>query len=78
MALGAFKKLQVDDWIMVVVLTPFTALIVLTNLVARSTTVEAVIYRFVLENMQIITVWLVKACLLVLYWRILSAFSPNP
>lgn len=71
MTLGSFKKLQADDWTMISVLIPFTALIVLANQSCDSTTTHERKSRFAMENVQIITVWLVKACLLILYWRIL-------
>jgi hypothetical protein len=56
---------------MMVVLLPYTASIVLANQVGTSHSAEERKFRYVLEEMQIITIWLVKACLLVLYWRIL-------
>lgn len=71
MTLGCFKKLQADDWLMVSVLLPYTASIVLANKVRWAQSETERKYRYVLEEMQIVTIWLVKACLLVLYWRIM-------
>ncbi|KAH7384069.1 hypothetical protein DE146DRAFT_681158 [Phaeosphaeria sp. MPI-PUGE-AT-0046c] len=68
--LGHFKNLQADDWLMLVVLVPYTASIVLANQVGHTQTSQERKFRYVLEEMQIITTWLVKACLLILYWRI--------
>lgn len=56
---------------MVLVLVPFTASIVVANRVKYGQSRSERKYRYALEEMQIITMWLVKACLLVLYWRIL-------
>jgi hypothetical protein len=58
---------------MVSVLLPYTASIVLANLVGDRQSAAERRFRYVLEEMQIVTTWLVKACLLVLYWRILYA-----
>jgi hypothetical protein len=56
---------------MVLILLPYTASIVLANRVGRAQSEAERKSRYILEDMQIITTWLVKACLLVLYWRIL-------
>lgn len=69
--LKSFADLQADDWIMVFLLLPFTAAIVLMVPAASSKTHHQRTYRYVLEELQIIITWLVKACLLILYWRIL-------
>lgn len=69
--LKSFADLQADDWIMVFLLLPFTAAIVLTVPAADAESVNHRVYRYVLEELQIIITWLVKACLLILYWRIL-------
>ena len=74
--LGSLKKLQADDWAMIVVLVPFTASIVLANQITDFQSVRERKFRYVLEEMQLITVWLVKACLLALYWRILYVLFP--
>jgi hypothetical protein len=63
--------LQADDWIMVAVLVPFTAVIAMTNSVSDTNTLNATKRRFAIEQLQLFVTWLVKACLLVLYWRIL-------
>lgn len=82
MTFGSFKKLQADDWLMVSVLVPFTAVIVLANQIAATTTTteNKRKFRYVLEELQLITTWLVKACLLVLYYRILyvNTFTTAP
>jgi hypothetical protein len=69
--LGSFKKLQADDWIMLCILLPYTASITFANQLRDANSLTERKFRYVLEEMQIITIWLVKACLLVLYWRIL-------
>lgn len=69
--LKSFADLQADDWIMVALLAPFTASIVLANFIAKAETQQQHIHRYVLEELQIVINWLVKTCLLVLYWRIL-------
>lgn len=68
--LKSFTDLQADDWIMVFLILPFTASTVFTTLVTSPKT-QGRTYRYVLEELRIMTAWLVKACLLVLYWRIL-------
>ncbi|KAF9700535.1 hypothetical protein EKO04_001836 [Ascochyta lentis] len=73
--LKSFADLQADDWIMVSLLLPFTAFIVLTNLVSNEPTQQQRTYRYVLEELQLVITWLVKACLLVLYWRIFPVAS---
>ncbi|KAF2025195.1 hypothetical protein EK21DRAFT_43965, partial [Setomelanomma holmii] len=70
MTLGSFKKLQADDWLSILVLMPYTASIVLANQIDSGQSANERKFRYMLEEMQIITIWLVKACLLVLYWRI--------
>lgn len=55
---------------MTIVLIPFTAVIVLTNLISEGRTAKDRKYRYVLEELQVVTTWMVKACILVLYWRI--------
>jgi hypothetical protein len=69
--LKSFANLQSDDWIMVLLLLPLTASTVLTVSLGDSKSEKQSTYRYVLEELQIAMVWLVKACLLVLYWRIL-------
>ncbi|KAF2825581.1 hypothetical protein CC86DRAFT_259350, partial [Ophiobolus disseminans] len=68
--LGCFKKLQADDWLMLLVLLPYTASIVAANQVGSAQSATERKFRYLLEEMQIVTTWLVKSCLLVLYWRI--------
>ena len=69
--LKSFADLQSDDWIMVLLLLPLTASTVLTVSLGDSQSEKQSTYRYVLEELQIVMIWLVKACLLVLYWRIL-------
>jgi len=59
---------------MVFVLVPFTAAIVLANQSSGNQSARDYKTRYVLEELQIVTNWLVKACLLVLYWRILCVW----
>lgn len=73
--LGCFRKAQADDWLMVLVLLPYTASIVIANRISNERTVQDRKFRYALEELQIITMWLVKACLLVLYWRIFPTES---
>ncbi|KAH7377827.1 hypothetical protein BKA66DRAFT_151269 [Pyrenochaeta sp. MPI-SDFR-AT-0127] len=68
--LHSFRKLQADDWLMVFALIPFTAAVVLANQISDGQSQKERKFRYVLEELQIVTIWLVKACLLVLYWRI--------
>ena len=63
--------LQADDWLMISAVIPFTAAIALANQATNIQFSGKRKYRYVLEEMQIVTIWLVKACLLALYWRIL-------
>jgi hypothetical protein len=56
---------------MVVVLLPYTASIFSTNQIRTEQSATERRYRYVLEETQIVSTWLVKACLLILYWRIL-------
>ncbi|KAJ4990142.1 hypothetical protein SVAN01_04423 [Stagonosporopsis vannaccii] len=74
--LKAFKNLQSDDWIMVFLMLPVTVFVVLTVAIGKASSPKQSTYLYILEELQIVIVWLVKACLLVLYWRIFSvAFS---
>ncbi|ORY15233.1 hypothetical protein BCR34DRAFT_558914 [Clohesyomyces aquaticus] len=79
LTLGYFSKLQFDDWLMLIILIPFTGTVVCANQVALRTNMldgdgTLASWRpkmaFALEEFQITTTWLVKACLLVLYKRI--------
>jgi hypothetical protein len=56
---------------MLFVVIPYTASIVLANQVGDAQSPTKRKFRYVLEEMHIVTIWVVKACLLVLYWRIL-------
>jgi hypothetical protein len=69
--LKSLIDLQADDWIMVFLLLPFTAAIVLMVPASHTDSANHIVYEYVLEELQIIITWLVKACLLILYWRIL-------
>ncbi|KAF2466180.1 uncharacterized protein BDR25DRAFT_269356 [Lindgomyces ingoldianus] len=79
LTLGSFSNLQLDDWLMIFILVPFTGTIVCANEVARHESllgsdkpdvVWGLKMRFALEEFQITSSWLVKACLLILYRRI--------
>ncbi|KAF2796742.1 hypothetical protein K505DRAFT_372961 [Melanomma pulvis-pyrius CBS 109.77] len=72
-------KLQADDWLMICVLIPFTGTVVCANqlVIPLKSPIHGVgdmiwasKIRLALEPCQITTTWLVKACLLILYWRI--------
>ncbi|KAF3053824.1 hypothetical protein E8E11_010173 [Didymella keratinophila] len=76
--LKSLADLQADDWMMVFLLLPFTAAIVLMVPAAETKFVNHGVYRYVLEELQIIITWLVKACLLILYWRIFSVTFSTP
>jgi hypothetical protein len=87
---GSIKGLQLDDWLMLVILVSYTAFIVTinkevhynSNLIAPGDNVsdfsqadiQSRIYgsklTVVVEQMQCISVWLLKACLLLLYHRL--------
>jgi len=71
LTLGLTRKLQADDWLMLCVVVPYTSSIILANQVGSAQSPTQRKLRYVLEETQILTMWLVKACLLVLYWRIL-------
>lgn len=73
--LKSLVDLQADDWIMVFLLLPFTAAIVLMVPAADPKPSSHRVYRYVLEELQIVITWLIKACLLILYWRILWVMS---
>ncbi|KAF2851315.1 hypothetical protein T440DRAFT_394598 [Plenodomus tracheiphilus IPT5] len=75
LTLLSWKKLQADDWLMFFVLVPFTAGIVLANQAPTSQSMAGRKVKYVLEELQIVTAWLVKACLFVLYWRIFPVDS---
>ncbi|KAF2112979.1 hypothetical protein BDV96DRAFT_648600 [Lophiotrema nucula] len=77
--LGSISSLQCDDWLMLLVLLAFTGVILCANQVYEKTsaparTTDDEIWRlktkFALEELQLLTIWLVKACLLILYRRI--------
>ncbi|KAH6642221.1 hypothetical protein C7974DRAFT_97482 [Boeremia exigua] len=68
--LKSFRHLQADDWVMIFLLLPLTASVILTVSVSEAQLEKQRTYRFVLEVLHITMTWLVKVCLLVLYWRI--------
>ncbi|KAF2703508.1 hypothetical protein K504DRAFT_392309 [Pleomassaria siparia CBS 279.74] len=77
--LRSLSKLQTDDWFMIAITIPFTGTVVCANQVliyqhSPTHDLEDMIWaskmKLALEECQITTTWLVKACLLVLYWRI--------
>ncbi|KAF2013505.1 hypothetical protein BU24DRAFT_434530 [Aaosphaeria arxii CBS 175.79] len=87
--LGSWRRLQVDDYLIVVAMLTDTILMAVmevithtsSNLIAPGEDVSAFTEReiqdriygsklvLVSEQMQIITIWLVKACLLLMYYR---------
>jgi hypothetical protein len=69
--LKSFADLQADDWIMIFLLLPFTASMVFTIPIATSEAPRQLGYRYVHEELQMVITWLVKACILILHWRIL-------
>ncbi|KAF2627447.1 hypothetical protein BU25DRAFT_469237 [Macroventuria anomochaeta] len=73
--LKSFADLQADDWIMVFLLLPLTASTILAVPAANFGTEKQRRYRYVLEELQIVIAWLVKVCLLILYWRIFPVAS---
>ncbi|KAF1970644.1 hypothetical protein BU23DRAFT_205880 [Bimuria novae-zelandiae CBS 107.79] len=73
--LGSLRRLQLDDWIMVIVIVPFTGVIVTANesYLPKSVAddqVRRLKLRFVLEELHLASNWLIKACLIILYRRI--------
>ncbi|PSN65948.1 hypothetical protein BS50DRAFT_401839 [Corynespora cassiicola Philippines] len=82
--LGSISRLQLDDWLMVFILIPFTTTIVFANCIFkhiieeeshRGQKVNYLKLRLALEELVITTCWLVKACLLILYYRIFPVIS---
>jgi hypothetical protein len=87
---GSVKKLQIDDWLMVLASVTYTTFLVTINIVANhnsnllppgfdvsSLTFEETKERefgskliLVVEICQCVTVWLTKACLLIMYYRL--------
>ena len=93
---GSFKKLQVDDFLMVFAMVTDTILMVGMNILANTPsnlippdqsinfTPDEVDLRIfgskivlVVEQMQLITIWTIKICLLVMYNR-LTCVQSNP
>ncbi|KAH8673518.1 hypothetical protein BX600DRAFT_206826 [Xylariales sp. PMI_506] len=93
---GSFKKLQLDDYLMLVAVVTFTILIVgvrilsytETNLIDPSQPVDLTpddiaerVYGskmvIVVEQMQIMTIWIVKTCLLIMYSRLTTSLNQN-
>ncbi|KAK7192157.1 hypothetical protein PSPO01_01729 [Paraphaeosphaeria sporulosa] len=76
--LGSIRKLQLDDWTIILAVIPFTGMVFSANQTfdpntsAKDTT-RRLKMRFLLEELQMTTVWLIKACLLILYRRIFPA-----
>lgn len=90
--LGSFQRLQLDDWLMVVIVVctdtidttkttysppqvPFTAMVAIADESDSSSVSKdaktKLKMRFALEELQLTTNWLTKACLIILYRRIL-------
>ncbi|KAK7970327.1 hypothetical protein PG988_009400 [Apiospora saccharicola] len=93
---GSFRKLQVDDGLMIVAMVTDTILIAAINIVAvtssnlidpsdpaplASATIAEREYGskmvLVVEQMQIVTIWLMKACLLIMYSRLTMSLKQN-
>jgi hypothetical protein len=90
MHLGAVRKLQADDYLMMLAMASHTAFIITinkevnynSNLIQPGTNVYTLsqddiderIYgsklTVVVEQMQCLTTWTLKACLICLYWRV--------
>jgi hypothetical protein len=88
--LKGIQHLQLDDWLMVIVVCSYTCFISIinkethfnSNLIAPGLDVntfseterELRIYgsklTVVVEQLQCVTVWLIKGCLLILYYRV--------
>ena|ERR1700759_1758398 len=88
--LRSVKKLQLDDWLMLIALVTETAFIVTINKVVHYNSnliapgedvsnftpsdIQERIYgsklTVVVEQMQCCTIWLLKLCLITLYWRV--------
>jgi hypothetical protein len=94
--LGSFKKLQLDDALMILAMVTDGILIASINIVSKSSsnlidpndhtelTPDNIKERvfgskmvLVAEQMQCITIWLVKACLLLMYHRLTSSLKQN-
>ncbi|KAI9696921.1 MAG: hypothetical protein M1820_007996 [Bogoriella megaspora] len=97
LALGSFRHLQIDDYIMAFAIFTYTALIISINYVAdddtnllppgfdmKSLTKQDKEDRrlgsklvLVVEQNQILTIWAVKACLLIMYYRLTIVQKEN-
>lgn len=66
--LKAIKHLQSDDWMMVLLMLPLTASTTFVVIIDNMSREQGRTPRYVLEELQVVITWLVKACLLVLYW----------
>ncbi|KAF1996751.1 hypothetical protein P154DRAFT_497986 [Amniculicola lignicola CBS 123094] len=82
--LGSFGRFQYDDWLMIFVLVPFTGTIVCATQVSIYLHQPkddgrdqrwGLKLRFILEDFQLSTSWLVKGCLLILYLRIFPSVT---
>lgn len=95
--LGSFRKLQLDDVLMLIAMLTDTVLIIAMNIVSKSSSnllypgedisqfssdeIDKRIFGskmvLVVEQMQCITIWLVKACLLLMYHRLTMSLKQN-
>lgn len=94
--LGSWRKLQVDDALMILAMITDTVLIVGMNIVSKTSSnlidpndptpldADNIAERkfgskmvLVVEQMQCITIWLVKACLLIMYYRLTMSLKQN-
>ncbi|KAF2236670.1 hypothetical protein EV356DRAFT_64656 [Viridothelium virens] len=97
LALGSFRNLQADDYVVLLALCTYTVLIVTINIVSddetnllppgfdiNSLTKDDIRERkigsklvLVVEQTQILTVWAVKTCLLIMYYRLTIVRKEN-
>ncbi|KAK8125457.1 integral membrane protein PTH11 [Apiospora kogelbergensis] len=93
---GSFRKLQIDDGLMLLAMVTDTILIAAINIVANTSsnlidpndtaplTPASIAEKeygskmvLVVEQMQIVTIWLMKACLLIMYSRLTMSLKQN-
>ncbi|KAF4502280.1 integral membrane PTH11 [Fusarium agapanthi] len=96
MLLGSVKKLQVEDYLMIVAMFTDTVLMIGMSIVSQTSSnlidpSEHVVldaheirtrqygskWVLVVEQMQIVTIWLMKYCLLLMYNRLTMSLSQN-
>ncbi|KAI0134293.1 hypothetical protein BJ170DRAFT_679196 [Xylariales sp. AK1849] len=96
MLFGSFRKLQVDDYLMMLAICTYTVLLAGVDILTYTNTnlinpddhivltpedVQERVFGskmvIVVEQMQISTIWLVKACLLIMYSRLTTSLKQN-